>query len=201
MPTPLARCYRLAATHAVARTHKLVDAHVGTRSLRALLAADDLEQPIDLAFAQLRRCGARRLYDACTQARAFVKAPKDGAERLNGCGPSDKALQEAAQPSALWQSWYHLFLPGWLELGAHRIFVIFSEDVRPCARLRMISALIAATFLVADVLLRLHSCHKVAHQQLYLACITSLVCQTSLLITIKLPPWLAADYHLSRRVL
>ena len=100
-----------------------------TRTLSALErdASVPSTDVVERAFAAFRRCGAERLYAGCVQGHAFAAAGQRDAPPREGCASSE--LQDVTAPPALWQSFYHLFLPTWLAASAGRLLVLFSEIV------------------------------------------------------------------------
>ena len=77
------------------------------------------------AHGALLRCGAPALYTACAACAAFGGAA-GAAGAAGGAACNGSALEV---PPVLWQSWYHLFLPRWIETLRGRVAVAFSDEL------------------------------------------------------------------------
>ncbi|KAL1500468.1 hypothetical protein AB1Y20_013125 [Prymnesium parvum] len=98
-----------------------------SRTLRALERHP--EQAVEASFRAFERCGAARLYAACPQGVEFAERPARQLPPRAGCVPSDSQMELAVSPPAVWQSWYHLFVPRWIKVARSRLLLLFYEEV------------------------------------------------------------------------
>ena len=107
------------------RAHVWIDGHADFANFTAALDQ------------RLRDCTPAQMYAACYSCRRFERAPFHGpspdgfvdTERVDAPGAAELAAAKGRcyAPPVVWQSWYHIFLPKWLELGP-RLLLEFSDD-------------------------------------------------------------------------
>lgn len=85
---------------------------------------------------RVKDCTPVQMYQNCASCRRFVQAHMTG-DRREGTGRPKADTPGSAElaashsrcyaPPIIWQSWYHIFLPSWMDLG-QRLLIEFSED-------------------------------------------------------------------------